>query len=77
MPSWEARRNPGISNEEFTEGRKANHINSSPNHILLIFSSEPPRNPRPFNIIFFKCPILENKCIFKNMATLGHKTWLE
>ena len=25
---------------------------SSPSHILLIFSSEPPLNPRPFNIIF-------------------------
>jgi len=38
---------------------------SSPNHILLIFSSEPPRNPRPFNIIFFKCLILPDKTIFK------------
>ena len=30
---------------------------SSPNHILIIFSSEPHRNPRPFNInvaIFLK-----------------------
>ena len=27
-----------------------------------------------FQYYFFKCPILENKYIFKNMATLGHKT---
>ena len=45
-------------NPEFTEcptrgGRPTTSI-SSPNHSLLIFSSEPNRNPRPFNIIFFK-----------------------
>jgi len=45
-------------------GRPTTSI-SSPNHILIIFSSEQHRNPRPFNIIFFKCPILENKYIFK------------
>ena len=33
-------------------GRPATTI-SRPSHILLIFSSEPPRNPRPSNIIFF------------------------
>ena len=44
-------------------GRPTTSI-SSPNHILIIFSSEPHRYPRPFNIIFFKCPILENKYIF-------------
>ena len=33
-------------------GRPTTSI-SSPNHILIIFSSEPHRNPRPFNIIFF------------------------
>ena len=32
-------------------GRPTTSI-SSPSHILLIFSSEPPRNLRPFNIIF-------------------------
>ena len=32
-------------------GRPTTSI-SSPNHILIIFSSEPHRNPRPFNIIF-------------------------
>ena len=50
---------------QYTEGRKANRNN---------FSSEPPRNPRPFNIFFFKCLILPDKTIFlKNQATLGHK----
>jgi len=33
-------------------GRPTTSI-SSPNHILPIFSSELPRTPRPFNIIFF------------------------
>ena len=33
-------------------GRPTTSISSS-NHILLIFSSEPHRNHRPFNIIFF------------------------
>ena len=32
---------------------------------VLIFSSEPPWNPRPFNIIFLKCLILQDKTIFK------------
>ena len=32
-------------------GRPATTI-SRPSHILLIFLSEPPRNPRPFNVIF-------------------------
>ena len=35
---------------------------SSPSHILLIFSSEPPRNPRPS---LFKFLNLEDKAIFK------------
>ena len=34
-------------------GRPATTI-SIPSHILLIFSSEPPLNPRPSNIIFLK-----------------------
>ena len=41
---------------------------SRPNHVEILVLS----------ILFFlKCPILENKYIFKNMATLGHKTWPE
>ena len=47
-----------------TRGGRPTTSISSLNHILIIFSSEPPQNPRPFNIIFFKCPILENKYIF-------------
>ena len=35
-----------------TRGGRPTTLISSPSHILLIFSSEPPRNPRPFNIIF-------------------------
>ena len=44
-------------------GRPATTI-SSPSHILLIFSSEPSRNPRPSNFIVFKCLILQDKTIF-------------
>ena len=36
---------------------------SRPSHILLIFSSEPPRNPRPLITICFKVVILEDKNI--------------
>ena len=57
-------------NDPMRGGRPTTSI-SSPNHILIIFSSEPLRNPRPFNIIF------ENKYIFKNLATLGHKIWMD
>ena len=46
------------------EGRKANHNN---------FSSEPPRNPRPFNIIFLKCLILQDKTIFKESGHVRMK----
>ena len=48
----------------YSEGRKASHN---------IFSSEPPRNPRPSNIIFLKCSILQVKIFFKNPVTLEHK----
>ena len=37
---------------------------SRPIHNLLIFSSEPPRNPRPSNIIIVQCQIFEDKTIF-------------
>ena len=37
----------------YTRGGRPITSISSPNHILLIFSSEPPWNPRPLNIIFF------------------------
>ena len=37
---------------------------SKPSHILLIFSSEPPRNPSPLNIIFLECSILQDKTFF-------------
>ena len=50
------------------EGRKASHNN---------FSSEPPGNPRPSIICVKKFPILEDKTIFLNLATLGHKIWME
>ena len=33
--------------------------------ILLIFSSDLPRNPRPFNFILLNCLILPDKTIFK------------
>ena len=45
-------------------GRPATTISRS-SHILLIFLSEPSQNPRPFNIIFFKCLILPDKTVFK------------
>ena len=57
-------------------GRPSTSI-SSPNHIFIIFSSEPHRNPCPFNIIFLSVWSLKINTFFKNMATLGHKTWLE
>ena len=39
-----------------------------------IFSSEPPRNPRPSNIIFLKCSILQDKTICLRIGfTLEHK----
>ena len=41
------------------EGRKVSH-----NNFCLILSSEPPQNPRPSNIIFFKGLILQDKTIF-------------
>ena len=62
-----------ISSDPPMRGGRATTSISSPKHILINFSSEPHRNPRPFNNIFLKCPILENKYIFKNMATLGHR----
>ena len=49
----------------------------TPNHIFIIFSSEPNRIPRPFNIIFLSVRSLKINTFFKNMATLGHKTRLE
>ena len=60
-----------------TRGGRPTTSISSPNHILLIVSSEPPWNPRPFNIIFLSVRSLKINTFFKNMATLGHKTWLE
>jgi len=37
---------------------------SRPSHILLIFSYKPPRNPRPADIISFKClMIIQDKKI--------------
>ena len=48
-----------------TRGSRPTTTNSRPSHILLIFSSVPPRNPRPFNIILLKCLILPDKTIFK------------
>ena len=47
-----------------TRGGRPTTTIPSPNHILIIFSSEPHRHPRPSNIIFFKCPILANTNIF-------------
>ena len=44
-----------------TRGSRPTTTNSRPSHILLIFSSVPPRNPRPFNIILLKCLILPVK----------------
>ena len=53
-------------------GRSATTI-SRPSHILLIFSSEPPRNPRP-SISF---QFLKIKLFSKNLVTLGHKIWMK
>ena len=53
-------------------GRPTQKI-SRPRHILLIFSSEPPRNPRPFNIIFLSVYSSKIKQFLKNQATLGHE----
>ena len=63
--------------DDCTRGGRPTTSISSPNHILIIFSSEPHRNPRPFNIIFLSVRSLKINTFFKNMATLGHKTWLE
>ena len=54
------------------EGGRPTKTISCPSHILLIFSSEPPRNPRPLNFIFFKCSILQEQ-FFKNQITLEHR----
>ena len=40
-----------------TRGGRPTTSISSPNHILIIFSSEPHQNPRPFNIIFISISI--------------------
>ena len=71
QPSW--RRNKSLKNWKGSTrgGRPATTI-SSPSHILLIFSSEPPRNPRPSKIIFLKCSILQDKIFFKNPVKLEH-----
>ena len=53
-------------------GRPATTI-SRPSHILLIFSSEPPQNPRPFVLKFL---YLIDKIFFFNLATLGYKIWI-
>ena len=77
----QAKRIKGIQHKSFASseqsnvrpprgGRPATTISS---HILLIFSSEPPLNPRPSNIIFKKCLVLQDKNCFKNRATLGLK----
>ena len=47
--------------DDWTRGGRPATTISSPSHILLIFSSEPPQNPRPSNIIFLKCLILQDK----------------
>ena len=43
---------------------------SRPSHILLIFSSEPPRNPRPYSI-FFKCLTLLKMIFLKIWQSYG------
>ena len=40
--------------DDWTRGGRPATTISSPSHILLIFSSEPPRNPRPSIIMCFK-----------------------
>ena len=62
--------------EHFMRGGRPATTVSRPSHILLIFSSEPPRNPRPSIIIYFKVSNFEDKTIFFNLATLGHKIWI-
>ena len=47
-----------------TRGGKPAITIFSPSHILIIFSSEPPQNPRPFNIVFFKRLIFQDKTFF-------------
>ena len=51
-------------------GGRPTTLISSPSQFLLNFSSEPPQNPRPFNIILFKCLILLDKTIFNPIAIL-------
>ena len=48
----------------FTRGGRPATTTSRPNPILLIFSSEQPRNSRPSIIIYQKLLILEDKTIF-------------
>jgi len=51
---------------------------SRQSHILLIFSSEPPRNPRPLIVMSFE--VSESRRLnyfFKNLATSVHKIWID
>ena len=56
-------------NYQLTRGGRPATTISSPNHILLIFSSEPPRNPRPLIIMCFQLSNSWDKTIFfKNLV---------
>ena len=48
---------------------------SRPSHILLIFSSELPRNPRHLIIMCFKA-YSSQRYIFCNLSTFGHTIWI-
>ena len=57
-----------------TRGGRTTTTIPSPSHILLILSSEPPRNPRPFKYIFLCVQSFKMRILFENLATLGLET---
>ena len=65
-------------------GRPVTSI-SRPSRILLIFSSEPPWNPRPSHLgilvlrlfVLKSFQFLKKNYFFQNLATLGHKMWMD
>ena len=60
-----------------TSGGRPATTTSRLSHILLIFSSKPPRNPRPSIIMCFKFPILEDKTIFFNYGHIRANIWID
>ena len=58
---------------QWVRGGRPTTTNLSPSHILLIFSSEPPRNPRSFKNIFLSAQSIKIRIFFENLSMLGNK----